>query len=180
VGFLGRQQNFFQTKQIQYHCNIGFIFASAISFDPYLDHHLKYIACYWTALIRTRISIIFKIRSSLYLVITRFGVLILQLTLGLKLFKFVSVSLQYDVGFRDACRILGADNVFWDSLLMFVLSESKLTCTIIIWVMSNIYLFAWCGWKLATIVVTSIVRICCWFSYVVSWMKFYCNESGCL
>jgi hypothetical protein len=25
------------------------------------------------------------------------------------------------VGFRDTCRILEGDNVFWDSLLMFVL-----------------------------------------------------------
>jgi cell division protein FtsW (lipid II flippase) len=39
----------------------------------------------------------------------------------LKLFKLVFVSCQYYVGFCDACHILEEDNVFWDSLLTFVL-----------------------------------------------------------
>jgi hypothetical protein len=30
------------------------------------------------------------------------------------------------VGFLDACCILAVDNVFWDSLLMSVISESEL------------------------------------------------------
>jgi hypothetical protein len=46
----------------------------------------------------------------------------LQLTLGLKLFKLVYVSRRYDVGFRDASCILEGDNVYWDSLLIFILS----------------------------------------------------------
>jgi hypothetical protein len=58
--------------------------------------------------------------------------LIILLTLGLKLFKLVFMSSRYDVGFRDACHIFEGDDVFWDSLLMSVLPESKLTCTIII------------------------------------------------
>jgi hypothetical protein len=31
------------------------------------------------------------------------------------------MSRQHDVGFRDACRILESDDVFWGSLLMFAL-----------------------------------------------------------
>jgi hypothetical protein len=31
------------------------------------------------------------------------------------------ISRRYDVSFRDACRTLEGDDVFWDSLLKFVL-----------------------------------------------------------
>jgi hypothetical protein len=56
-------------------------------------------------------------------------------------FFFLFVSRQYDVGFRDACRIVEGDNVLWDSLLMYVLPESKLRRTIIIGVMRNTYIY---------------------------------------
>jgi hypothetical protein len=52
-------------------------------------------------------------------------------SLRLKLFKLVFMSHRCDVGFPDACRTLEGD-VLWNSLLMFVLTESKSTCTIII------------------------------------------------
>jgi hypothetical protein len=45
------------------------------------------------------------------------------------------------VGFCGAYHILERDNVFWNLLLMFVSSESTLKCTIIILVMSNMYLY---------------------------------------
>jgi hypothetical protein len=38
--------------------------------------------------------------------------------------------------------MLEGDNVFWDLLLMFVLSESQLTCAIITRVISNMYLYS--------------------------------------
>jgi hypothetical protein len=56
----------------------------------------------------------------LFYILSYVDILIVQLTLGLKLFKLVFVSRQYDVGFRDA-GILEGDSVFRDSLLMFVL-----------------------------------------------------------
>jgi hypothetical protein len=37
------------------------------------------------------------------------------------LFKLVFMSRRYNAGFRDACCILEGDDVFWESLLMFVL-----------------------------------------------------------
>jgi hypothetical protein len=63
------------------------------------------------------------------------------LTLGLELFKLLFVSRRYDVGFRDVYRVLGGDDVTWDSLLMFALSEIKLTRIVTILVMSNMYLY---------------------------------------
>jgi hypothetical protein len=36
-------------------------------------------------------------------------------------FKLVFMSRRYDVSFRDVCHILVGDDVFWESLLMFVL-----------------------------------------------------------
>jgi hypothetical protein len=43
------------------------------------------------------------------------------------------------MGFRDVCHMLEGGDVFWDSLLPYVLSKSKLMC--IVWVMSNIYFY---------------------------------------
>jgi hypothetical protein len=53
------------------------------------------------------------------------------------LFNLIHMSRRYDVGLCDACRILEGDNIVWDSLLMLVLSDSKLTYTVIIRVISN-------------------------------------------
>lgn len=47
------------------------------------------------------------------------------------------MSRRYDVGIRDACIVEG-DDVFWDSLLMFVSSENQLTCTTVTRAVSNI------------------------------------------
>jgi hypothetical protein len=41
----------------------------------------------------------------------------------------MSVSRRYAVGFRDACRILEGDDIFWDSLVMFVLYVAIVVAT---------------------------------------------------
>jgi hypothetical protein len=74
--------------------------------------------------------------------------------------SYIIVSHRYDVGYPDTCHILEGDNVFWVSLLMFVLSESKLKCTIIIRVMSNMYLY--CMLWVITYVMDDYLYNCCY------------------
>jgi hypothetical protein len=82
----------------------------------------------------------------------------------------ICVSCWYDVGFRNACHVLEGDDVFWVSLLMYVLSESKWMCSIIIWVMSNMCNVKGVGQKSGPCTATFNDLLCLWVIYTyIAW-----------